>query len=103
MALMTSCALDGGSRDGRVGKGDADLRAVVVASLGGGCSHEPVCQAVHRFLEPDSPTSDSYCCRATGSLCEAIYDAYYEGATSGDRVEAIVGAVGRWRDASVRV
>jgi hypothetical protein len=76
--------------------GRLDLRGVIASSLTGGCTHEPVCAAVHRMLEPGTPTSDYYCCRATGSLCEAIYDAYYEGATSGQRVAVIYQAVLDW-------
>jgi hypothetical protein len=80
---------------GSVINGMADLRAVIETSLGGVCSHDPVCDAVHRVLDPESPASDFYCCRRTGSLCEAIYDAYYD-VKSGDRAEAICGAVQRW-------
>jgi hypothetical protein len=83
-----------------VNDGMVDLRTVIQTSLGGGCSHEPVCDAVHRVLDPDSPSSDSYCCRMTGSLCEAIYDAYYEVRKSDDRAEAIFGAVQCWIIAS---
>jgi hypothetical protein len=73
-----------------------DIRDVVASNLGGSCSHERVCAAVHRAVDPDTPTSDDYCCRATGSLCEAIYNAYYDGMTSGDRVDTICRAVDAW-------
>lgn len=85
---------------GSVTDGMAALRTAIQTSLGGGCSHEPVCEAVHRVVDPDSPASDSYCCRITGSLCEAIYDAYYEVRKSDDRAEAIFEAVLRWISAS---
>lgn len=64
--------------------------------MGSDCSHELVCVAVHRALEPESVTSDHYCCRSTGSLCEAVYDGYYDGIVSGDRVETIYRAVAQW-------
>jgi len=76
-----------------------DLRTVIADHLGASCCHEPVCDAVHQALVPLSPTSDHYCCRSTGSLCEAIYDGYYDGSVTGDRVETIHRAVQRWRDA----
>ncbi len=79
-----------------VGSVLVDLRDVVTSNLGGSCSHEPVCAAVHRVIDPDTPTSDYYCCRATGSLCEAIYNAYYDGMTSGDRVGDICRAIEAW-------
>jgi hypothetical protein len=68
---------------------DVDLHDVIAQNLGSGCNHEPVCLAVHRSVTPSSPTSDHYCCRATGSLCEAVYDGYYDGIRSGDRVGEI--------------
>jgi hypothetical protein len=79
-----------------VGDRVADLRTVIGSSLGGVCGHGQVCDAVHNALNPSSPASDSYCCRATGSLCEAIYDAYYEGMKSDDRVGTIHAAVQSW-------
>jgi hypothetical protein len=78
-----------------------DLRAVIAANLGGSCSHERVCEAVHQALESDTPASDVYCCHATGSLCEAVYNGYYDGMNSGDRVETILFAVQRWRGVTV--
>ena len=75
-----------------------DLRTIIATSADGACTHEPVCEAVHRALEPDTPTSDYYCCRSTGSLCEAIYDGFYDGVASGDRIEAILVSVRRWTD-----
>jgi hypothetical protein len=73
-----------------------DLRAVIADNLGSNCSHESVCDAVHQVLEPGTLTSDHYCCRSTGSLCEAVYDGYYDGIISGDRVDTIYRAVTRW-------
>jgi len=81
---------------GRIGSGDVGLHEVIAANLGSGCNHEPVCLAIHLFVEPSSPTSDHYCCRATGSLCEAIYDGYYDGIRTGDRVGAIQRSVEAW-------
>jgi len=73
-----------------------ELHEVIAANLGSGCNHEPVCLAIHLFVEPSSPTSDHYCCRATGSLCEAIYDGYYDGIRTGDQVGAIQRSVEVW-------
>ena len=75
---------------------DVELHDVIAANLGSGCSHEPVCRAVHRVVAPDAPTSDHYCCRATGSLCEAVYDGYYDGIRTGDRVGEIHRSVVGW-------
>ncbi len=71
---------------------DVDLYEVIDQNLGSGCNHEPVCLAVHRSVTPSSPTSDHYCCRATGSLCQAVYD----GIRSGDRVGEIHRSVVAW-------
>jgi hypothetical protein len=73
-----------------------DLHEIIAENLGSGCSHEPLCVAVHQALEPGTLTSDLYCCRSTGSLCEAVYDGYYDGIVNGDRVETIYRAVTRW-------
>jgi hypothetical protein len=75
---------------------DVELHDVIAANLGSGCSHEPVCLAVHRTVAAKSPTSDHYCCRATGSLCEAVYDGYYDGIRTGDRVGEIHRSVVAW-------
>jgi hypothetical protein len=80
-----------------------DLRAVIADNLGSDCSHEPVCQAIHHELEPGSLTTDHYCCGSTGSLCEAVYDGYYDGIASGDRVETIYHAVTQWSSRPRRV
>ncbi len=82
--------------------GGGGLREVIAGNLGSGCSHEPVCLAVHRAVAPASPTSGHYCCRATGSLCEAVYDGYYDGIRAGDLVGAVHAAVVTWLAGSDR-